>query len=665
MIDGTPTPEVSHNFPARQPLKGIEHAQFNKRAGSNESTSAVIEAGPNADKALIQNVLQNPFSESSQQGLQHIVDSTTRHHPQPQSMRALAMLSDRDRYALIKSLISENDTPGEYEKRLHTFSEEDEGIYKSQRDKVRSGLTREIATSAGCAMRLRDFFETHRLELLTMADTPEKLYTQMTQEAFESTDIDDIASRYSITQRVGFRLAMVNFIQDMQELKAADAHMAGFSLQQKVQFLYHISLPEDTTAQLELTPLGFRLSLPPDEFVKEKTAEQQAGYASVRRVQLDPNSSQSIPIIAVKQYSDSENQAIVRQHEEEHVFYRLFNHDRTDSSVSALKKVLAEENYSKAAHRLLAVRIGESSFSNMYHELAAYFAERDRPLALFNSGRWDQLYNEQSDPHEYFSIILDYLDQKKTSTGEKRAILGIYLRAYQKQLLMHQALPIALEHLVRNSTGIKRQQYNVPDNENVSYFDEMRALLLITEPRKVYHLLRQWGEDPMILLKTMQADENMVSAWDELTSVVTSMDSLSPQQQRSLSMEDRVTLYEGATVAELLANQRMIPGIIHALQSIRIPDYLMYFVNGLSSIIELQYATHLPGRKGQPGPLYSPDRPLPRQALLQAQDALRVLATRNDRDFAADEEGVSPETIRKMAADALTRMARIEKILGN
>lgn len=99
---------------------------------------------------------------------------------------------------------------------------EPEGVYdrnfrRLPRDKQQDELYRQIDSSAEITVRLSQYVNEHAQVFWDLPS--DQIYERLTMAAFGTPDLREVEERYAQSQRRGFRLSVVNFIEDLGNLK--------------------------------------------------------------------------------------------------------------------------------------------------------------------------------------------------------------------------------------------------------------------------------------------------------------------------------------------------------------------------------------------------------------------------------------------------------------
>lgn len=168
------------NEPPKQRLTRIEAYQIEKRSESPDVEAALLNYFRSSPESRAE-IMQNPFNPRAQ-------------------ARIPAALEYESWWAVLRAAaIAEPE--GEYEQIFN----------KLPRKERQEKLYNEIETSAAMTLRIQQFIENNLTELEDMSE--DELYKKLCQVAFVSDDESAVQTKYSLAQRRGFRLSILNFLE--------------------------------------------------------------------------------------------------------------------------------------------------------------------------------------------------------------------------------------------------------------------------------------------------------------------------------------------------------------------------------------------------------------------------------------------------------------------
>lgn len=277
-----------------------------------------------------------------------------------------AFSTEYDPYLVACSAISD-EQPGPYEKNFTALS----------RESKKAELERQLETSFHIFVRMEKYVEEHSDEIESMND--EELYHRLVEVAFGSGDDAKISADYALSQRRGFRLGIVNFIEDRRRLSdfKKEAKEDGKAFAEK-----YLGQAFRGEVAVEVLPIGFVISLDEND------------YALISTINKDPKMITSdgccllsleeavlrMRVVAVNRggpiggIRDSEKQRDTRKHEVRHILFYAFHEvgPRLDETVdlhTRLYECVSAEDY-----RSIFNQLKEKFLERARNEISSYFA---------------------------------------------------------------------------------------------------------------------------------------------------------------------------------------------------------------------------------------------------------------------------------------------------
>ena len=299
-----------------------------------------------------------------------------------------------------------------------------------------------------------------------------ELYKVLCGVAFETEDEKEIEQKYALSQRRGFKLSIVNFLEGKSKLDPfrleAEADPKAFAekyLQEKL--VGDISV--------EHLPFGFVIYLDEEDYAlfgsKEKTAKSIRSNGLALSWDSFPEGLRSKVILVNKGGKEcgittKEELAATRRHEVRHILFTEFHEQQsTVRIVGELSKCETEQDYNRLSKTLVQD-----------------FTERakDEIIAYFSNGEFDENYFALR-VHQYRLYVDEVkatLKYKKPDMpkGVKIKILDTFIKDRRKCFEMVRRIKFVAESMYR------------PDDEKKNDFVE--ALLRNTPGDKVHRLAK-------------------------------------------------------------------------------------------------------------------------------------------------------------------------------
>ena len=238
-----------------------------------------------------------------------------------------------------------------------------------RREVLKNELTQifydELDRSAEMSLQLTSFVNTHEQEIMANADRV-ALYKQLVQTVFGTTDVDNINIHFSQAQRRGFRLSIVNFIQDLDVIRTFSKE-----LQQNPRgALRKIELPFVHPQEIIVKPTGVGLVLSQQEFSQiDKISESNTVGRVHNRFIMNINSSLGYnpldyKIMLVKQDNHGQYDQEVVDHEFQHLTYHNFYQRE--------KGVIIQDSWDEKRAQISAPQIFKNAKEHAKDEILAY-----------------------------------------------------------------------------------------------------------------------------------------------------------------------------------------------------------------------------------------------------------------------------------------------------
>lgn len=258
----------------------------------------------------------------------------------------------------------------------------------SSRDRE-SALYAQLDASADTTIRLGRFVEKAGTDLFAMSD--EQLFQELSREAFGGRNKEKIGREFSQSQRRGFRLSIVNFIQDMRTLQPhGQEFTANLPQVLKRYGITRESIVHSSAAKVEVTPLGIVITLPTEDYalvIGEQAQHIGTEGKNLFSLNLPPELRGRVILInggSLARPKEASEIASTRRHELQHAaFTRFFERDERhdgDSNVRDLKtygehiafaRTLKTISLEMAANEVISYAVGGEGDGRYYEDLAA------------------------------------------------------------------------------------------------------------------------------------------------------------------------------------------------------------------------------------------------------------------------------------------------------
>lgn len=202
----------------------------------------------------------------------------------------------------------------------------------------------QIEYSADMAVRLEAYFRAHTIDLWEA--TSEELFTRLSQVAFETTDNAKIEELYARNQRRGFRLAIINFIDELPVLKQ---YKREFEKDKRATSQELLKQTFEGDIDVEVSPLGVTMILDENDYKKIEERDTTNGI-TIDTFTISPELRVKVAIINRDKFvSQPEKMQQTKEHELKHVIYSNF-FEEILSEADPLDAALAEAKNEIIAH---------------------------------------------------------------------------------------------------------------------------------------------------------------------------------------------------------------------------------------------------------------------------------------------------------------------------
>lgn len=381
---------------------------------------------------------------------------------------------------------------------------EPEGTYEQifaalPRKEQRQQLYDQIDSSAEMTIRIQKYIESHLSYFENSSD--EDTYTLLCRIAFESVREDEIQLKYALSQRRGFRLSIVNFLEERNRLLAyrleSSANPKMFA-EKYLQKAFHGDVV------VESLPIGFIIYLDEQDYARFESDTESPQSIVSSGVTL---SSQSLPealrgkfiVInkggAVTGSTSSEELASTKRHEIRHMIFREFHAQQEFIRLHDIRKVLKECG-------------GEKDFLRVSQSIYEDFVEKakDEIIAYFSHGKFDESFFALRF-HQYQWYIKEaewaLARREDVPHGTKRTILHSFMNDRERCFKTIKGIKLVAERMYqqRDNQGLQKLlvRFGFQKDTSAHRRDVAEALLRNTPGMKIYRLARY---------ANLNADEN-------------------------------------------------------------------------------------------------------------------------------------------------------------
>lgn len=364
-------------------------------------------------------------------------------------------------------------------------------------------LIGQIKSSARMAVRIQRYIEDNLSNIDYISD--EELYKELCRVAFDSENETVIQARYALSQRRGFRLSIVNFLEDRNKLlpykiEASNDPKAFAEKYLKEKFTGSVGI--------ENLPIGIVIYLDEEDYgliaLRDENPESVLSNGMTLIYVLSdsgfPQELQGRIILLNKGGEKSgaktrDQIESTKRHEIRHVIFRSFYAQQGDVYIpeipGILKECLTKQDYQR--------------FSDIMYGV---FVERAREeiIAYFSNGRFNKDYLSfgLGEYHGYIRQVELALEKdvenRNLSNGQKKEILKSFSRNRRKCFYTVKRGRLIAEAMYNqlHASGVWRKiKIKIGlEKDNTSYQkDVAEALLRSTPSSKIHRLARYAGLD--------------------------------------------------------------------------------------------------------------------------------------------------------------------------
>ena len=370
---------------------------------------------------------------------------------------------------------------------------EPSGLYettlaKFNRQEKREAYYREIDSSAEITMRLSSYVLGHANDLQNMP--PEQAYSVLSKIAFGADDLNEISERYSCLQRRGFRLSIINFLEDREKL---NQHRSSFEQDPKKVLRHLFSLDElnislSDSVGIEAYPFSFVFYLSEDDYKKVNSLGSSSGVT--RSSKYWPLELREKVVLINKGERDPEIVEKIKEHELLHVLQNGFTSE-TEKLGDIYDVGQAIEGITSGSFESVIKEFSSKIWQRTKDEIIAY-AEREKfdlDVTTLDFGHWDiGLY-----------FAKDYLRKADNLTQQaKDERFNAFLHARSQYL-----------RDLREYRWMVKSLYEEANKGNFTK-EKAEALLLNTPVNKTYRLERYLGLSPQEITEIKRQERQVV-----------------------------------------------------------------------------------------------------------------------------------------------------------
>lgn len=346
-----------------------------------------------------------------------------------------------NKYTILRSaVLSELD--GKYEQ---VFS-------KLSKDKKIEMMNGQIEQSAEITIKIEKYIENNISKVDNLSD--EDLYRVLCKEAFGTNDDNKIQSNNTLSQRRGFRMSIINFIEDRNSLK--DYRLELLSNPKEFANKY-LKKTFTGSVSIEQSPVGFIIYLDEQDYALVETGDGDPKSIKSNGVTLFsgylPENLKGKIVLLNKGGKEThirtqEKISNTRKHEVRHILFSAFHEQQETVFTGDTKEVLSLCETEKD-FKDLSKKISESFIERAKDEIIAYFSNgefnQDLEALAFNQYDW------------HIREVKRFLDYKKDISEEtKKIILDGFLEDKTKSL-----------KIINRIRFVAEGMYKQPDNNNV------------------------------------------------------------------------------------------------------------------------------------------------------------------------------------------------------
>lgn len=377
----------------------------------------------------------------------------------------------------------------------------------------------QLEISASMTLRLTNYIESHLHEINKMNDRD--LYKLLIKVAFGITNEDRLQTKYSLLQRRGFRLSIVNFLEDRHKL--SDYRKESL-IDSKAFAEKYLKQKFTGLVTIERLPVGFIIYLDEDDYALVQTSDRDPKSIKSAGVTLGhdylPEDLRWRMVLvnrggAKTRKKHPEEIENTKKHEVRHILFRSFHEQRDLMSLSDLKKNFlncqTKDDYQKISQILF-----ENFVEQTRDEIIAYFTECE-----LNEGYQAirlNIYNSD------VTFIKGWLsDVQNLSESEKESILEIFVNDQKRCLETTRKIRLVIKKIWEKSfanSPVSKKKRSFGESINQ---EKIEALLQNTPGTKIHRLAKYAG----LTTEDVLSDRILKEEDREITTILKNMSVLS------------------------------------------------------------------------------------------------------------------------------------------
>lgn len=265
---------------------------------------------------------------------------------------------------------------GEYETAFKNLPGEDQ----------KKKLYGQIDSSSEMTIRIQKFIEKNIPEVDKMSD--ENLYKILIEKAFQTDSEDEVQTKYALSQRRGFRLSIINFLEDRNKLSK---YLEEAKADPKAFAEKYLGKKLNGAVEVELLPIGLAIHLEEQDYAEVETRDGNIRSIKSKGATLDWGSlpSELKRKIIVLNKGGKETGLVkpdeldeTRTHEIRHILFSDFHEQQKTMKMLDTEKALSQ---CETVEEYLAV---SKVLSENFVEQA-----KDEIIAYFSTGEFDETFN--------------------------------------------------------------------------------------------------------------------------------------------------------------------------------------------------------------------------------------------------------------------------------
>lgn len=547
-----------------------EHQAFKPERSPKDPTMELatkIHERISADHRLAVQLLTNPFAPRTRE----IFETEFGQPLTPDAIRALVLAEPRELYDQAFSRLSSRDRE--------------------------AALYAQLDASADTTIRMGRFVEKAGADLFAMSD--EQLFQELSREAFGGRNKEKIGREFSQSQRRGFRLSIVNFIQDMRRLQPHGQEFIANLPQVLERYgVTRAPIANNSAAKVEVTPLGIVVILPTEDYALV-LGEQEENIGSKGKtffsLSLPPELRGRVILIdggPMARPMNTSEIAGTRQHELQHIAFASFfeRDERHDGGGS----ITDQETY--ADHITFARTLKTRALEMTANEVISYTLSGGR-----NGRDYESLSALGGDAYEIRmgEVRRHLMNGADSLTGEQKQ--AIYAR-FEEQRIRYMEQTAEYQWIVHKFFDVARK------GQNGLYMEKAIALLQNMRPDRVDRLAIYLKTTPLQLHNEYVRDRD--KTLQDLVRKVDKAAASSGGKTGIMAEQAWVDAYSLVNKATNLYPVEIVPTLLKIITEAPSPYFVRTAMESLAGIVATQASS------------------LPESTIQQAKDAIALMRQR-------------------------------------